>query len=230
MSRRRPAFDPTRLDDLDDLLPTPSVPATPPSAAPNGAPAAAPSAAPEVPTPTGPDPDQGRGTAPAAAAPARRSAEPPAPRQARGQGGRPTRARTAEPRRQPETADPGRVPVAVRIPRTLYDDINTRLLAGPERPSYGQLVIWTCEDHPDEVAAEVRAARPQPGSRRPRGRRLAADTVQVTLRLTLEERNLVDDIGDTVRSTHPGLVTRTEIATAALRLALDADPSSDLST
>ncbi|MHA6797579.1 hypothetical protein ACVGVM_29335 (plasmid) [Pseudonocardia bannensis] len=216
---RRPAFDPSRLDDLDDLLPAPA--ASLPAPAPTRAPAPAP-----APTPAPADPDPGRESgAPAPAAPpaSRRSAEPaPTPRRARGQGGRPPQPRPARP--APEIAEGTRVPVAVRIPRPLYDDINTRLLAGPERPSYGQLVIWTCEDHPDEVAAEVRAARPQPGSRRPRGRRLAADTVQVTLRLTAEERGLVDDIADTVRATHPGLVTRTEVATAALRYALETPP------
>jgi hypothetical protein len=192
--RRRPAFDPTRLDDLDDLLPA-----------------------------LAPDPDTDQGgeeeteITPAPAAPQPASTR----RRARGQGGRPPLQRTTTTRPAAETVESTRVPVAVRIPRSLYEDINTQLLAGPERPSYGQVVVWTCEDHPADVAAQVRNARPQPGSRRPRGRRLAADTVQVTLRLTLEERALLDEIADTVRATQPGLITRTEIATAALRFALD---------
>jgi hypothetical protein len=196
MSRRRPAFDPTRLDDLADVLPAldPLEPAT----------------------------DVGGGEQ-VAITPAPR---PPksTPRRARGQGGRPqhTRPSTAA---GPAGAESVRVPVAVRIPRPLYDDINIQLLAGPERPSYGQLVVWTCEDHPADVAAEIQNARPQPGSRRPRGRRLAAETVQVTLRLTLEERGLLDDIADTVRAMQPGLITRTEVATAALRCALTNPPA-----
>lgn len=203
MSRRRPAFDPTRLDDLDDLLP---------------APGPAPSAALESAAST-PDTDQVEIT------PASRAPRPASiPRRSRGQGGRPPRQRLTT-RAAAETVESGRVPVAVRIPRPLYEDINIQLLAGPERPSYGQLVVWTCEDHPDEVATEVRNARPQPGSRRPRGRRLAADTVQVTLRLTLDERGLLDDIADTVRATQPGLITRTEVATAALRFALETPPT-----
>ena len=68
-----------------------------------------------------------------------------------------------------------------------------------------------------------RAPAPTPAG--PRGRRLAADTVQVTLRLTLAERDLLDDIADTVRATHPGLVTRTEVATGAVRYALEAPPT-----
>jgi hypothetical protein len=191
--RRRPAFDPTRLDDLDDLLPA-----------------------------LAPDPDTDQGGEETEITPAPAAPKPASTRRrARGQGGRPPLQRTTTTRPAAETVESARVPVAVRIPRSLYEDINTQLLAGPERPSYGQVVVWTCEDHPADVAAQVRNARPQPGSRRPRGRRLAADTVQVTLRLTLEERALLDEIADTVRATQPGLITRTEIATAALRFALD---------
>ena len=225
MNRRRPAFDPSRLDDIDDLLPP--APLVPPTPLITPAPPRKPEPAPPVPDhPAEQHRDherpaqRGSGGADPATAPR------PAPaRMSRGQGGRPARPpRTSAPAAA-ESGDPGRVPVAVRIPRALYDDINTQLLAGPERPSYGQLVLWTCEDHPDEVAAEVRAARPGADSRRPRGRRLAADTVQVTLRLTLAERGLLDDIADTVRATHPGLVTRTEVATGALRYALEAPPT-----
>lgn len=210
MSRRRPAFDPTRLDDLDELLPAlePAPAAAPGTAAPGGL---------ESTLAT----DQGSGEQ-AAITPAPRTTKTEStPRRARGQGGRPHQQRPTA----PVTVESARVPVAVRIPRPLYEDINIQLLAGPERPSYGQLVVWTCEDHPNEVATEVRNARPQPGSRRPRGRRLAADTVQVTLRLTVKERGLLDDIANTIRATHPGLITRTEVATAALRCALNTPPA-----
>lgn len=223
MSRRRPAFDPTRLDDLDELLPALD-PAQTASATSPPAPGTAPPVALESAAPTL-DTSQRR-EEPVAITPAPRTPRPQStPRRARGQGGRPPapQQRTTTPAAT-ETIESGRVPVAVRIPRSLYEGINIQLLAGPERPSYGQLVVWTCEDHPDEVAAEVRNAHPQPGSRRPRGRRLAADTVQVTLRLTLEERGLLDNIAATVRAMQPGLITRTEVATAALRFALDSPP------
>ena len=208
MSRRRPAFDPTRLDDLDELLPALEPAAAIPSTAPG-------TAALESTPANDQASEEHAGITPAP----RPSKAESTPRRARGQGGRPHRT-TA-----PAPVESARVPVAVRIPRPLYEDINIQLLAGPERPSYGQLVVWTCEDHPNQVATEVRNARPQPGSRRPRGRRLAADTVQVTLRLTVEERSLLDDIANTIRATHPGLITRTEVATAALRCALNTPPA-----
>ncbi|MBV8994015.1 MAG: hypothetical protein JO287_10030 [Pseudonocardiales bacterium] len=210
MSRRRPAFDPTRLDDLDELLPalesaSPIPPAEPATAALESTPAN----------------DQASEEQAAITQAPRMSKAESTPRRARGQGGRPHQQRPIT----PATVESARVPVAVRIPRPLYEDINIQLLAGPERPSYGQLVVWTCEDHPKQVATEVQNARPQPGSRRPRGRRLAADTVQVTLRLTVKERSLLDDIANTIRATHPGLITRTEVATAALRCALNTPPA-----
>jgi hypothetical protein len=216
VSRRRPAFDPARLDDLDDLLPvqgpqSQSPPATQPSPV-GSEPEPASSAGPM--NATSP-PDESRVLPPSNHAPARMP---------RGQGGRPVTRRTSAPTRE-VSEQTGRVPVAVRIPRLLYEDVNNDLLAGPERASYGQLVIWTCEDHPESVAASVSESRPRPGSRLPRGRRLAAETVQVTLRLTLDERALLDDIINEVRTAVPGTVTRTEVAIAALKLALTHAPN-----
>lgn len=215
-SRRRPAFDPTRLDDLDDLLPVQGPPSLPPTVTPQS------DSGPE-PDPTSPSGSTTTAPAPNGAGMTQSSVAVPA-RQPRGQGGRPITRRVPT-RTREDSEQTGRVPVAVRIPRLLYEDVNNDLLAGPERASYGQLVVWTCEDHPESVAASVGDARPRPGSRRPRGRRLAADTVQVTLRLTLEERSLLDDIIEEVRSEHPGIVTRTEVAVAALKLALANAPS-----
>jgi hypothetical protein len=142
-------------------------------------------------------------------------------RVARGQGGRPPAPQVVEQLDSGVDGDAARVQVAVRIPHLLYEEVTERLLAGPERPSYGQLVVWTCEDHPDAVVDRVVAARPGAGSRLPRGRRLAAESVQVTLRLTLTERSRLDALADRVREVHPGRVTRTEVAAAALRIALD---------
>jgi hypothetical protein len=115
----------------------------------------------------------------------------------------------------------GQVSVAVRVPPILYSDVNQDLLAGPERPSYGQLVIWACEDHPEAVIDSVRSAREAlRGSRRPRGHRMAAPDVQITLRVSAEERGLLDEIAHQVNPDDGKPVTRTEVAIAALKQAL----------
>lgn len=215
--RRRQVFDPSRLGDIDDLLPPPTVePAAEPSAAPTepaeqaSRAAVAPAARPAPEAERRPMVDRIKETAPA--------------RQPKGQGGRPPARSTAE-RIADEEGSGARVAVAVRIPPTLYNDVNNGLLSGPERPSYGQLVLWTCEDYPDDVVAGVRNARPQPGVRRPRGHSLATEGVQITLRMTTEERDFLDGIADRARPTpRAKRVTRTEVATAALRLALARPP------
>lgn len=218
--RRRQVFDPSRLGDIDELLPPPVVEAADPPAIEQA-----------EPVELG---ERGSGTP---VTPAARSApeaerrvvvdrvkEPPPVRQPKGQGGRPPGRSTAE-RTVAEQESGTRVAVAVRIPPTLYNEVNNDLLSSPERPSYGQLVLWTCEDYPDDVVAAVREALPQPGVRRPRGHTLASEGVQITLRMTVEERDFLDGIADRARpAPHVKRVTRTEVATAALRLALARPP------
>lgn len=216
--KRRQVFDPNRLGDIDDLLPPPV----------------------SEPPPPAPEPEPERALEPArveapvtpSARPAPESERRPSPvpretvptRQPKGQGGRPPGRSTAE-RMAAEQGSGARVAVAVRIPPTLYNDVNRDLLSSPERPSYGQLVLWTCEDYPDDVVAGVRDARPRPGARRPRGHTLASEGVQITLRMTTEERDFLDGIADQARPTPEAkAVTRTEVATAALRLALARPP------
>jgi hypothetical protein len=87
-----------------------------------------------------------------------------------------------------------------------------RLLSGVERPSYGQLVAWTCEDHPDEVLAALPTT--VPGARIPRGRRLAAESVQVTLRGEAPELAVIDGLADRAET------TRTAVTIAALSVAV----------
>jgi hypothetical protein len=236
MSARRkgPAFDPARLDDIDDVLGTPvqaapnptelapparsadstmtapttlpPIPSQPP--APRAAPISAPAPAPEAAPP--------RRTAPVAA-----PSTPAQPaREAKGQGGRPPTRRAAE-RAVANQLTSGPIPVAVRIPPQLYSDVNNDLLSGPERPSYGQLVIWTLEDHPADVAGGILATRDAAGrKRRPRGHRLAAPDVQITLRLNLAERDFLDEFGRSIEPDDGKPVTRTEIAIASLQIAL----------
>ena len=46
--------------------------------------------------------------------------------------------------------------VAVRVPRALYESVVRDLLGAlVEKPSYAQIIAWTCQDHPDEVRVEL---------------------------------------------------------------------------
>ncbi|MEO7285378.1 MAG: hypothetical protein ABI140_00490 [Jatrophihabitantaceae bacterium] len=193
MSGRRPAFDPSRLDDdLDQLLPPPS---TAMSAAAPTAPLRRPAANGADLTPEPPEGKVGRA---------------PADRPARGSGGRPNRS-------QGEPADAPSVS-AVRIPKALYDAVVGELLAGRvERPSYAQIVAWTCEDHPDDVLAELDRAV-EFAERVPRGRKLATEVVPLAVRFRPEERRALEDLVE--RSASAGAVTRTAAVTAALRVAV----------
>ncbi|WP_239341130.1 hypothetical protein [Frankia sp. CiP3] len=183
---RRGAFDPNRLDDVDDLLGPPPVP---PPAMP-------------APTPVGTQP------------PASDAVDvPPSPaRRGKGTGGRPpTASRQGARTSTGAEADRGTRPAAVRVPRDLYLSVVERLLSGVERPSYGQLVAWTCEDYPDEVLNAL--PRTAPGARIPRGRRLAAESVQVTLRGDAE-LPVIDQLAARAE------MTRTAVTIAALTVAM----------
>lgn len=106
--------------------------------------------------------------------------------------------------------------VAVRIPRPLYEAV-VRDLLGPliEKPSYAQVIAWTCTDHPEDVRAELHRIT-ELSARAPRGRRIAADTVPLTPRFQPTELDTLDavlrDVG--------GDATRTAAVVAALRVAV----------
>ena len=115
----------------------------------------------------------------------------------------------------------------MRLPAELYREINDVLLSGSERPSYGQLVMWTVEDHRGEVAAQVEADLPDPSDRIPRGRKLAEDRMPVGLQLLSSERDELDEIaGQVAARQEVARVTRTDVAVAALRVALRVRSSS----
>ena len=194
---RRPAFDPARLDDdLDQLLP-------PPPRAVSTASAATPSA---VDT----DQDQLETGEPQALEPTEGEADSAVhARPNRGSGGRP--------RRGQADTDETTVVSAVRIPKPLYDALVQNLLGGMvERPSYAQIVAWTCEDHPDDVLAEINHAVSL-AARAPRGRKLATEGVPLALRFRRDERSALDDL---VARAKAGPTTRTAAVTAALRVAV----------
>jgi hypothetical protein len=108
---------------------------------------------------------------------------------------------------------------AVRIPKPLYDAVVHELLAPLlERPSYAQIVAWTCEDHPDEVRAELERST-QSTRRAPRGRRLATDAVPLTLRFTPHELTALQSLMQSLESAGDR-ITRTAGVIAALRVAV----------
>lgn len=195
---RKPAFDPARLEDeLDELLP-PIEPAPAAQLPPDRAVAA----------------DWGRSADSVAersqhtARPADRA--PVAPRTAR-RAGRPPGITSAA---------PGSVNTVVRVPKALYDALVHDLLgASVERPSYAQVIAWTCEDHREEVLAEL-AHSLRTADRAPRGRRLASDVVPLTIRFRPGERDGLDAIVNTASTDVGTAVTRTAAAIAALRVAV----------
>lgn len=138
-----------------------------------------------------------------------------------------TRSRPQPPATRQGRSTRGRIATAVRLPAEVYRDVNDVLLSGAERPSYGQLVMWTLEDHRAEVGAQVERDLPDPSTRTPRGRRLAEDRVPIGLQLLADERADLDDLAADVSDRNEGAkVTRTDVAVAALRVALRARQSS----
>lgn len=226
---RRPVFDPNALDDLDGTLAPPEhSPAPPAERGPQigeepgeqEQEARADRSFAETSSGTPPSPPSLRagGTGAAERSPATTRARPPATT-----GGSRPQATTS---RQPRSAR-GRIPTAVRLPADLYRDVNDVLLSGSERPSYGQLVMWTVEDHRGEVAAQVEADLPDPSDRIPRGRKLAEDRMPVGLQLLSSERAELDEIaGQIAARQEVARVTRTDVAVAALRVALRVRSSS----
>ena len=106
--------------------------------------------------------------------------------------------------------------VAVRIPRPLYEAV-VRDLLGPliEKPSYAQVIAWTCTDHPEDVRAELHRIT-ELSARAPRGRRIAAETVPLTPRFQPPELDTLDSVLRDVG----GDATRTAAVVAALRVAV----------
>lgn len=224
---RQPVFDPSRLDDeLDELLPPPPVrlvqsPAeTEPDAEGSvDALPADPSA--ELEHVPGPPASVGRLEDPTDHPMAGNSVEPivaATDRRPRGSGGRPPAA--ASPTVDSPAAAPtpaGFSVVASRIPTPLWQAVIDGPLSGRERPSYAQLISWTCMDHPDEVVAQIRANLLP--DRTPRGRRLAMPVNTITIRFRQDELAAFDGLIE--RASDSGQrVTRTAGIVAALQVAL----------
>ncbi len=193
MTARRAAFDPSRLDDeIDDLLPPPLA---------------------VVPADTARTAPVRHGEPTDRVVPAHQPA-------ADGPSGQRQLAAPVIDRTPALDATEGPTTVvAVRIPRALYEAV-VRDLLGPlvERPSYAQIVAWTCQDHPDEIHTELQRQVAN-DARAPRGRRIAADSVPLKPRFLPAELALVDAIIDGVAGT-TAKVTRTAAVVAALRVAV----------
>lgn len=153
-----------------------------------------------------PPPDAGPRTADSGPVKVDRQPAPPAP-----SGATPTT------RSDPSaTGDIRATVVAVRVPRPLYETV-VRDLLGPmvEKPSYAQVIAWTCQDHPQEVQLELERIS-ELSLRTPRGRRIAADTVPLTPRFQPAELATLDGLLQAVRDG----ATRTAAVVAALRVAV----------
>jgi len=210
MMTKKGAFDPTRLDDeLDELLPPVPLKLVPPPAT------SAVEAEPAVPRPVLKvqlvERDQ-RGvptaTAVAKAARAPRTKAPPS-EQTKTVGGE-------------IEAGSSVVVAAARLPQDLYEDLTAFLNAGTDRPSYAQLISWTCQDRPTAVIEDLtRSAAAL--VRVPRGRAKAAPFALVTPRFLPDEIVAVDVVQHRASTEMGQPVTRTQVICAAIRVAIRRD-------
>lgn len=118
--------------------------------------------------------------------------------------------------------------VPARVPGDLYTQA-LPLVKGVGKPSWGQLIAWTCQDHHDAVLAEVLAlVADSVGSRRLRGpNREGAAALQVTARVDALELEAVDDVLKRAQGKAKTKVTRTHVVIGALKVAL-LDPGATL--
>lgn len=135
----------------------------------------------------------------------------------RGVGGRPVRA---------ETTTSRITSTAARVPIDLYDSAED-LVKGRGKPSWGQLIAWTCTTRQQEVVKEVLTqAQPAPGLI-PRGQnKRGTASTQITARFTPDEhaafartRELAQTAADAAEHPVEGPVTATLVVIAALRVA-----------
>ena len=212
--RRRPrraranAFDLDRVDrdDVEVTTPAPPLGDLLPKVAPQVVPT---TKSPRVASPAKPEP------ATEVATP-RPVGERPVGERPRGSGGRPS-----------ATDSPSRITAtAARIPVELYDRAEV-LVKGRGRPSWGQLIAWTCQTRSDEVVAEVLALlRPVEGVLVPRGQnKRGVGATQITARFTAPEHSAFEHTRAQAQRAAQGSpdlpdeVTATAVVSAALAVA-----------
>lgn len=175
-------------------------PTGPPAAAP---PAAAPSQLRRVPDLPGPAKDEGSSLTPVD--------EP------RGVGGRPSLTKAGTSRI---------TTTAARVPIEIYDNAED-LVKGRGKPSWGQLIAWTCTTRQQDVINEVLTlTQPAPGLV-PRGQnKRGTASTQITARFTPDEhatfthtRELARAAADAAEHPIEGPVTATLVVIAALQVA-----------
>ncbi len=118
---------------------------------------------------------------------------------------------------------------AARVPIEVYDAAED-LVKGRGRPSWGQLVAWTCETREEDVVTEVISSlRPTPGVLVPRGQnKRGSAATQVTARFTPDEHAAFERARAAAESAAfaAGLdtpVTATAVVVAALSVAASVD-------
>lgn len=111
--------------------------------------------------------------------------------------------------------------IPARVPADLYEQA-TPLVKGIGRPSWGQLVAWTCIDHRDKVLDHVRSQIDGKGRREPRGQnREGTAGLQVTASVDTGELTAIDTIIKSVQAkTSDTKVTRTMVVIGALDVAV----------
>lgn len=144
----------------------------------------------------------------------RREAPETHPERPRGAGGR-------------STNPTGRITAtAARVPVELYDRTE-RLVKGPGKPSWGQLVAWTCQTKRDAVVDAVLTQLQPPVGLVPRGQnKRGIGATQVTARFTLDEREAFTGTLDAARAAieradlpDQSRATATTVVIAALEVA-----------
>lgn len=111
--------------------------------------------------------------------------------------------------------------VPARIPRSLYDELSRALAGLFERPSYAQIIAWTCAQQPQTVADKLEQLVAQ-DARTLRGRRSARDQTTIAPRFLADELTALAEVIKKVKERFGDerRVTRTSAICAAIQVAL----------
>jgi hypothetical protein len=125
---------------------------------------------------------------------------------------------------RPATATGRITATAARVPVELYEVVEP-LVKGPGKPSWGQLIAWTCRTRQEDVVGGVLAQLRPPEGLVPRGQnKQARGTTQITARFTLPEHGTFTETLEVARAAAaeedlPIPATATSVVIAALEVA-----------